>query len=129
MNFSEGQVEKARLEQYRIGLQARQVRRREELERRRLAILAIVRQAAGALLGLGAQRVLLFGSLLVPYRFRDRSDVDVLVYGMEDHQLTAALRLLEDWPGLEGVEIDLKFAEEQSPNFLAFVEKLGEEIC
>jgi len=33
-----------------------------------------------------------------------------------------------NWPGLEDVEIDLKFAEEQSPNFLALVGQLGEEI-
>lgn len=121
-------MEKARFDQYRGGLAARQSRRREELEQRRLAILPVVRQAAAALLGLGARRVLLFGSLLVPDRFRERSDVDVLVYGLADHQLTAALRLLEDWPGLEEVEIDLKFAEDQSPRFLALVEKMGEGI-
>lgn len=115
-------------DQYRGGLAARQSRRREELEQRRLAILPVARQAAAGLLGLGARRVVLFGSLLEPYRFRARSDLDVLVYGLADKQLTAALRLLEDWPGLEDVEIDLKFAEEQSPNFLTFVEKQGEEI-
>lgn len=121
-------MEKEKLDHYRRGLLARRARKQEVMETRRLAALKRAREAAQQLIRLESCRVLLFGSILVPNRFHERSDVDVLVYGLPTARWRAALVLLEDWPGLEDVVIDLKLAEDLPASFLSFVEKQGEEI-
>jgi len=113
---------------YRAAYEARRSERLADMEAKRLASLDAARQAARHLFTLGASRVLLFGSILAPGRFHARSDLDVLAHGLPPGQWSAALRCLEDWPGLQELDIDLKFAEELPTHFLAFAEAEGEEV-
>ena len=121
-------MEQHELEHYRAGLAARRGQQRDKMEARRLCVLSQAREAAAGLLALGGQRVLLFGSVLRPHRFHERSDVDMLLYGLPAEKFSAALGLVEMWPGLEEVEIDLKLAEDQRAEFVSAVEEQGEFV-
>lgn len=121
-------MEREKLDFYRAGLAARRIRKREAMEARRLVILIQARAAARQVIALGAKRVLIFGSVLSASHFHERSDVDMLVYGLPPDKWRNAFVLLEHWPGLEDIVIDLKFAEDLRPVFLSFVERQGEEI-
>ncbi|MEW6218479.1 MAG: nucleotidyltransferase domain-containing protein [Thermodesulfobacteriota bacterium] len=121
-------MDQDQLEACRRSPRAREQRRRAALEDRRQAALAAARQAAPALLRLGARQVLLFGSILSPHRFHERSDLDLVVYGLPDRLWAKALGTLEDWPGLGEVEIDLKPAEDLPAEFLSFIEEQGELV-
>jgi predicted nucleotidyltransferase len=82
-----------------------------------------VAQAATELLQtqFGAGPVRVFGSLLHPEYFDERSDVDLIVWGLRDyHYYHAVSRLLSLAPD---ISVDLVAAEHASPRLLAVVEQ------
>ncbi|OGQ94434.1 MAG: hypothetical protein A2521_17520 [Deltaproteobacteria bacterium RIFOXYD12_FULL_57_12] len=121
-------MEPAGIEECRRNYLERQKRRRDDQEERRLRLLRAVREAARSLQTLGVERVLLYGSILIPHRFHERSDLDIVVYGLPAAKWTAAFLALENWPGLDQVAIDMKPGEDLPVDFLSFVEARGEVI-
>ena len=98
-------------------------------ERRRLALRherawAVARQAADLLRWeYGVDRVTVFGSLVRSELFHPRSDIDLVVWGLDQkHYYRAVARLL----ALDAAfEIDLVMGEEIPPSLLAVVEREG----
>lgn len=121
-------MEPAGIKECRRNYLERQRRRRSDQEERRLRLLLAAREAARSLHALGAERVLLYGSILIPHRFHERSDLDIVVYGLPSTKWAAAFVTLENWPGLDQVEIDMKPGEDLPAGFLSFVEANGEFI-
>jgi predicted nucleotidyltransferase len=98
-------------------------------ERRRLALRherarAIAREAADLLRReYGVDRVTLFGSLVRSELFHARSDIDLVVWGLDEKQYYRAVaRLLALDPAFE---IDLLRGEEVPAPLLAGIEKEG----
>jgi predicted nucleotidyltransferase len=72
----------------------------------------------------GAQRVVLFGSVLYPELFHARSDIDLAAWGVQ-HYFTAVAHLLDLDPDFS---FDLIPAEDARPGILELIEKEGLEL-
>ena len=97
------------------------------VEARRVRALALA-QAAAQLLKeqFGAQRVALFGSILTPTFFHERSDIDLAVCGLDERLYLRALgRLLDLDPNFE---FDLVEFEVAPPRLQASIQKEGQEL-
>ncbi len=84
------------------------------------ALIARAHAAAQALGAMGAERVVLFGSLAV-HRPHPRSDIDLAVSGLKPADLLRGLDAAERAAG-PGVRVDLVRIEEASPRLLAAFE-------
>ncbi len=71
-------------------------RRRELKESLRQRALVKLGRAASALYQEGAEDVIAFGSVLKPAEFNERSDVDIAVKGIPEHERHRILTMLED---------------------------------
>jgi predicted nucleotidyltransferase len=70
--------------------------------------------------------VLLFGSLLAPRRFHERSDVDLAVMGLDEQvYLRALARLLDLDPS---IPVDLIELEHAGPGLRSTVEREGKAL-
>ena len=103
---------------------ARARERRRGLEARRQRGLTLARRAADQLsAGFGARRVAVFGSVLKPTLFHERSDVDLAVWGLDEHLYLRALAALLD---LEpDIEVDLVEFEQARPELQRVIERDG----
>lgn len=117
----------AKLAEYRAGAE----RRRAQAAERRRAHLARAQQVAADAAKLlrsefGAQRVVLFGSTACPERFHDRSDVDLVAWGIEEHTYLRAVAAVN---GLDSqMFVDLIRGEEAAPGLLAVLEQEGRAL-
>lgn len=117
----------AKMATYVETARARAQARRNRLDARRVRAWALAQQAAELLRGeFGAKRVTVFGSLLRPARFHERSDVDLAVWGLEERvYLRALARLLS----LDlTLEVDLVEAEQARAELLSAIEREGVEL-
>jgi len=107
--------------------QERAGRRRRAREARRQEALALARRLAEMLRQeFGADRVLLFGSVVHARLFHERSDVDLAAWGIaEDRYLRAVARCLEEDPRFS---VDLIRVEEAPPGLLHRIEEEGMEL-
>ena len=112
---------------YRDAARAREASRRATLEARRQRGVDLARAAASLLeTRFGATRVVLFGSVLRPGAFHERSDVDLAVWGLTSHAYWAALAALEELDPALG--IDLIRAESARDTLLAVIAAQGEAL-
>lgn len=110
---------------YRKSAYERIQRREAELAERRQRGWEVARQAAAVLKDeFGANRVVLFGSLLQPKLFHARSDVDLAVWEVE-HYFRAVARLLDLDPE---IEINLVPIEDARPELRTVIEREGVEL-
>ncbi|MFZ1267235.1 MAG: nucleotidyltransferase domain-containing protein, partial [Anaerolineae bacterium] len=88
---------------YRATARQREQARRAAVEARRVCALALAQTASQLLKQqFGAQRVVLFGSILTPTFFHERSDIDLAVWGLDERLFLRALgRLLDLDPNFE----------------------------
>lgn len=98
---------------------ARQVRHAQAWE--------VARQAADLLKrDFGVQRVVAFGSLLYPYRFDERSDVDLAAWGLTSRNW------LKAWGAVQNlsreIEVDVVDVNTCSPGLLAVIEAEGVDL-
>jgi predicted nucleotidyltransferase len=78
------QITEAEMAEYRATLRSRREQERELLLLRRERAWKVARRAAALLKEeFGAEKVVVFGSLLYPERFTERSDVDIAAYGIK----------------------------------------------
>ena len=103
---------------------ARAHERRRALEARRQRGLALARQAAERLkTEYGASQVAVFGSVLKPQLFHERSDVDLAVWGLDEQLYLRALSALLD---LEpDISVDLVEVEHARPELQRIIEQDG----
>ncbi len=86
--------------------------------------MALAQQAAARLkYEFGASRVAVFGSVLRPSLFHERSDVDLAVWGLDEHFYLRALAALLDLD--PEISVDLVEAEQAAPEFLKVIERDG----
>lgn len=117
-------ISQKQMEAYARTARARAVERRKRLEERRSRAWAVAQRSAAILRDeFGARRVLVFGSLLQPRLFHERSDVDLAVWGLDERRYLRALaRLLDLEPE---IEVDLIEAEQARPELLHVIERDG----
>lgn len=104
--------------------QTRARARRQRLELRRQRGLALAQRAAAHLKAeCGARQVAVFGSVLNPRLFHERSDVDLVVWGLDEGRYLRALAALLD---LEpDISVDLVEFEQARPEFQRILERDG----
>lgn len=109
---------------YREGYRRRRDLRQQALAARHARAWQVARAAATLLKEqFGAAQVAVFGSLLRPDRFRERSDVDLAVWGLDERMyLKAVSRLLDLDPE---ISVDLVEAEFAAPRLRAVIEQEG----
>lgn len=95
-------------------------------EERAVALRQLAQSLAGALKDLGAQRVMLVGSLADKDAvLHAGTDLDLCVWGLPKEQLDdLTFKLLED----TGEKVDLIRGEDLSPSFRRLFEQYGKEI-
>ena len=103
---------------------ARARERRRGLEARRQRGLALARRAAERLkTEYGASQVAVFGSVLKPHLFHERSDIDLAVWGLDEQLYLRALSALLD---LEpDISVDLVEVEQARPELQGVIERDG----
>ena len=109
---------------YRATARQRQLQYETELVERHRRAWEVARQAGRLLKAdFQAQRVVVFGSIITPTRFHERSDVDLAVWGLNERLYYRAVsRLLDLDPA---ISVDLVEAEFASPTLLAIIEQEG----
>ena len=109
---------------YRVAARRRQEQKARQLSGRRQRAWDVARRAGQLLQAkFGASRVVVFGSLLVPRRFHQHSDVDLAVWGLDEHLYYRAVACLLDLD--PAVSVDLIEAELASPALLTVIEREG----
>ena len=112
------------LDGYAATAQTRARARRERLEARRQRSWALAQRSAARLKDeFGASRVTVFGSVLRPSLFHERSDVDLAVWGLDEHLYLRALAALLDLD--PEISVDLVEAEQARPELLQAIERDG----
>ena len=109
---------------YREGYRQRKQQRAQGLAARHARAWQVALAGAAMLREqFGAERVAVFGSVLRPERFYERSDVDLAVWGLDERvYLKAVSRLLDIDPE---ISVDLVEAEFARPALLAVIEQEG----
>jgi len=118
------QITPEQLAGYREGYRRRREQRQQTLAARHARAWQVARAGATLLKEqFGATRVAVFGSLLRPERFFERSDVDLAVWGLDERiYLKAVSRLLDLDPG---ISVDLVEVEFAAPRLRAVIEQEG----
>ena len=109
---------------YRASAMRRVRRRQQEMVRRRERAWVVARAAAELLKAkYQAQKVMLFGSLARNDPFYPRSDVDLVVWGLDEKLYYRVVsRLLDLDPT---IKVDLVMAEQAPPALLEAIEREG----
>ena len=112
---------------YRATAHRRATRRQRMLEARRRAAWEIARRAAALLKAdYGVSRVVLFGSLSHDEPFTPRSDIDLAVWGLDEHVYYRVVsRLLDLDPS---ISIDLLRVETLSDDLIRAIETTGMQL-
>jgi predicted nucleotidyltransferase len=117
----------AKLTEYRRTAQARSKQERSELFKRRRRAWAVARKAAQYLKNkYGAQRVVVFGSLLSGERFTRWSDVDLAAWGVRPVDYFEAVARVLDLGN--GLELNLVDAERCKSSLREQIEREGKEV-
>ncbi|MCB0193681.1 MAG: nucleotidyltransferase domain-containing protein [Anaerolineae bacterium] len=116
---------------YIDGLVAREQHRRQRLQQRAEEAMQVARRAADFLRAYyGVTRVWVFGSVLEPNYFHERSDIDLAVEGLPPEVYLQAWSLLNGGASEinSAFEIDLVTPEECRPAIWASVEREGQPV-
>jgi len=118
------QLTPAAMAAYRRTARARARSRRERLAARQDRTWEVARRAAAVLKEeFGARRVAVFGSLVGPARFHERSDIDLAVWGSDERRYYRAVaRLLDLDPT---ISVDLVEFEHARPALQAVIRREG----
>ena len=127
MSIGRAEIQPERLSAYQATARLRQHQQLRQLELQHQRGWTLARQGAQMLKKkFGAQRVVLFGSLLDLKRMHQRSDIDLAVWGLDErHYLRAVAKLLDLDPDFS---FDLVEAEYARPKILAAIETSGVEL-
>jgi predicted nucleotidyltransferase len=118
-------ISPARMERYRESARRREEFNRIELETRRKRGWELARQAAEILKKeFGAERMVVFGSLLSSDLFHRQSDIDLGAWNVQRY--SQAVKRLLDLDA--GFDFDLVSVEDASAELLAVIEAEGVEI-
>lgn len=123
----QGGIQPSKYASYIAGLVARERQRRRWLRERAVQAMEVAHQAADVLRQhYTVTRIRVFGSVLQPKYFHERSDIDLAVEGLPPEAYLRAWALLNG-PGIE-FEIDLVTPEECRPAIWESVEREGVDL-
>lgn len=115
------------IESYRRAALLVKPKRRERVRARRLLAWRVARKAAKTLkTEFGAEKVMVFGSLLHPSRFHERSDVDLAVWGLTGREYYRAVSVLLDIE--PAISVDLIAFEEARPALQQVILREGRKL-
>lgn len=120
-------ISEAEMAEYRATLRRRREQERKLLAQRRERAWEVARRAAALLKEeFGAEKVVLFGSLLHPDRFTAWSDIDIAAYGLRPSDTFKAVGAML---GLDGnIEVNLVDVGACKASVLASIEREGVEL-
>ncbi|MDQ2692887.1 MAG: nucleotidyltransferase domain-containing protein, partial [Chloroflexota bacterium] len=102
-------------------------KRRGDLKTRRLRAWRVARKAAKILkTEYGVERVMVFGSLIHPALFHERSDVDLAVWGLAGREFYRAVSVLLDIE--PSISIDLVAFEDARRRLQDVIMREGQEL-
>jgi len=115
------------LESYRRAALLIEPKRQEKVKALRLRAWQVARQAAKILkTEFGVEQVMVFGSLVHPALFHEKSDVDLVVWGLNGREYYRAVSILLDIEPSIGV--DLIAFEDSRPALQEVILKEGKKI-
>ncbi|HLA07816.1 MAG TPA: nucleotidyltransferase domain-containing protein [Anaerolineales bacterium] len=115
------------IESYRRAASLVKPKRRGDLKARRLRAWRVARIAAKILkTEFGVEKVVVFGSLVHPILFHERSDVDLAVWGLSGREYYRAVSVLLDIE--PSISIDLIAYEDARPPLQDVIVKDGRKL-
>lgn len=115
------------LESYRRAALLIKPKRQEKVKALRLRAWQVARQAAKILkTEFGVEKVMVFGSLVHPALFHEKSDVDLVVWGLHGREYYRAVSILLDIE--PSIGIDLIAFEDSRPALQEVILKEGKKI-
>jgi predicted nucleotidyltransferase len=115
------------LESYRRAALLIKPKRQEKVKALRLRAWQVARQAAKILkTEFGVEQVMVFGSLVHPDLFHEKSDVDLVVWGLNGREYYRAVSILLDIE--PSIGIDLIAFEDSRPALQEVILKEGKKI-
>ena len=109
---------------FRAGARRREEKKRQALAERHQRAWQVVQRAARMLKEqYGAESVVVFGSVLTPKRFHERSDVDLAVWGLDERLYYKVVSRLLDLDAT--ISVDLVEAETARPRLRVVIEEEG----
>lgn len=112
---------------YRETAQHREAERQQAIRQRFDRAWKVARQGANLLKEqFGAQKVIVFGSLVHPELFHERSDIDLVAWGMVEKAYLPALSALLSLD--EAFEIELVPVEEAKPSIYQTIIQEGQVL-
>lgn len=92
-----------------------------EREKKRQGFIAAFPDIAKIFKQLNAKRVIIYGSVLSPGQFYSQSDLDILVFGLNDNQWVEAFRNVESIESIKHTSIDIKFDSILDNGFIDYI--------
>jgi predicted nucleotidyltransferase len=115
------------LEAYRRAALLVKPKRQEFVQSRRLLAWRLARKAAKTLKAeFGAEKVVVFGSLIHPSLFHERSDVDLAVWGLTGREYYRAVSVLLDIEPT--ISVDLVAFEDARPALQEVILREGQKL-
>ena len=109
------------IEQYRKFHKKRANELIAEREKKRQNIIAAFPEIAQVFKQLNAEKVIIYGSVLTPENFYQQSDLDILVFGLNDNKWAEAFRNVELIESLNMIAIDIKFDSMVDNSFIDYI--------
>ncbi len=111
--------------QYIIQFQKKQKKEKQRFESKRQSIISLFPHISNALKQINAKRILVYGSILRPKSFHHKSDLDILVYGLDIDKWFKAYKIVEQITSNIDISIDVHLSQEMDQVFLSSVEEYG----
>lgn len=92
-----------------------------EREKKRQSIISAFTELTQIFKQLDAVKVIIYGSVLTPGQFYQQSDLDILVFGLNDDQWVEAFRKVESIERLKHTPIDIKFDRMVDNRFIDYI--------
>jgi predicted nucleotidyltransferase len=109
------------IDQYKKFHKKRTMEKYAKQEKKRQSIIAAFPDIAKIFKQLNAKRVIIYGSALSPGQFYPQSDLDILVFGLDDNQWVEAFRNVESIESIKHTSIDIKFDSIVDNSFIDYI--------
>jgi len=111
--------------QYIIQFQKKQKKEKQKFESKRQSIISLFPNISNELKQINAKRILVYGSILRSKSFHYKSDLDILVYGLDLDKWFKAYKIVEEITSNIDISIDVHLSQEMDQVFLSSVEEYG----
>jgi predicted nucleotidyltransferase len=92
-----------------------------EREKKRQGIISAFTEITQVFKQFDAKKVIIYGSVFTPGQFYQQSDLDILVFGLNEDQWVEAFRKVESIESLKHIPIDMKFDRMVDHRFIDYI--------